>query len=218
MEDFADVETRVDSLETLLGNFIVQTQTSLMRLSREMIAFKDEMKEFKNEMKDFKDEMKDFKNETRQAHREMNQEWGNLARKMGTIVEDIIVPAVRPVIQKYFGEDVLHLSVNVRKMIKSLNLKGEFDVIAAGETRVFLIEVKSRPKEQYLDDFMENAKKFRKLFPEYDAMPLVPIFGSIRFEEDFIPLATQRGIYILAYREWDYMDILNFDALSKEGR
>jgi len=87
-------------------------------------------------------------------------------------------------------------------------------VLAAGETRFFLIEVKSTPKEAYLDDFIENIDKFKKLFPEYADMPLVPIFGSIRFEESFIPLATQRGIYLLAYREWDYMDILNFDQIS----
>ena len=65
----------------------------------EMKDFKDEMKDFKDEMKDFKDEMKDemkdfkgemksFKEESRQANREMNRRWGELANKMGTLVEE----------------------------------------------------------------------------------------------------------------------------------
>ena len=48
-------------------------------------------------------------------------------------------------------------------------------------------------------------------------MPLVPILGSIRLEEDFISLATEKDIYLLAYREWDYMDILNFDQIAGKG-
>ena len=207
MQDHAALDERFDSLEALLGEFIVHTRVSLNTLSREMISFKDEMRK----------EMKDFKNENDRMHKNMNQEWGNLARKMGTIVEDIIAPAVRPVVSKYFKEDVVYMAVNVRKHIKSLGLKGEFDVVAVGEHRVFLIEVKSTPREPYLDDFLENAKKFRKMFPEYADMPLTLILGAIRFEEDFIPLATKRNIYLLAYREWDYMDILNFEEVSESG-
>jgi len=256
MSEKQALEYRVDTLEALLGEFIVHTRVAIKSLSNETISlskemkdfkdnvngfvgemkdfkdemkdfkdemkdfkdemkdFKDEMKDFKDEMKDFKDEMKDFKVESQMNRREMNRQWGDLARKMGTIVEDIIAPAVRPVIRKYFEEDVVYFAVNVKKHRKDLGLKGEFDVLAAGETRFFLIEVKSTPKEAYLDDFIENIDKFKKLFPEYADMPLVPIFGSIRFEESFIPLATQRGIYLLAYREWDYMDILNFDQIS----
>lgn len=214
MQDHAALEERFDSLEALLGEFIVHTRVSLNTLSREMISFKDEMRK---EMKDFKDEMKNYKNENDRIHKKMNQDWGNLARKMGTVVEDIIAPAVRSAVLKYFDEEVVYMALNVRKKIKSLGLKGEFDVVAVGEHRVFLIEVKSTPREPYLDDFLENAKKFRKMFPEYADMPLTLILGAIRFEEDFIPLATKRNIYLLAYREWDYMDILNFEEISESG-
>ena len=203
MPENSALEDRMDTLEAVLGEFIVHTQTALGKLAREMISFKNEMK--------------DFKDQSQRNHRQINQEWGNLARKMGTIVEDIIAPAVRPAVKKYFGEDVVYFAVNARKMVKSLDLAGEFDVVAVGEKRVFLVEVKSMPKEQYLDDFLNNVGKFRKLFPEYAAMPLIPIFGSLRFEDPFIPLATARGIYLLAYREWDYMDILNFDEIPPEA-
>ena len=210
MPENAAFENRMDTLDAVLGQLIVHTQTALGKLSREMISFKNEMRDFKNEMKDFKDQ-------SQRNHRQINQEWGNLARKMGTIVEDIIAPAVRPAVKKYFGEDVVYFAVNARKMVKSLDLAGEFDVVAVGEKRVFLVEVKSTPKEQYLDDFLDNVGKFRKLFPEYAAMPLIPVFGSLRFEDSFIPLATARGIYLIAYREWDYMDILNFDEIPRQA-
>lgn len=214
MEAEAALEYRVDSLESILGQFIVQTRMGFDRVNRDISALSREMKDFKEEMKAFKEEMKAFKDETRNIQKKHNEEWGNLARKMGTIVEDIIVPAIRPVLSKYFQEEITYLAVNVRKSMKSINLKGEFDAIALGEKHVFLVEVKSTPRKQHLEEFATNIGRFRKLFPEYADFPLIPIFGSIRFEDDFIPKATKKGFYLMAYREWEYMDILNFEELA----
>ncbi|GEM_PF-3847537 len=41
------------------------------------------------------------------------------------------------------------------------------------------------------------------------------IFVSLYIDEKFVDLLTEAGIYAMAYREWEYMDILNFDELSR---
>jgi len=263
MPEQAMVEERIDRLEALLGQFIVQTNTSLNRLSREMLAFKDEMLEFKDEMRGFKNEMLAFKNEMRgfkdgvstfkdgvstfkdgvstfkdemlafkngvnvfkdetrrfeeraeRENRKMNKRWGELANKMGTLVKDIVAPAVRPVMEKYFGEEIADIAVNVRRHRKAQDLRGEYDVIAASESYVFVVEAKSNSSnEEYLSDFLTNLEKFPKLFPEWADRRLVPVFASLRFEAPMIRLATSRNVYVMAYREWDYMDLLNFDEV-----
>ena len=184
----------------------------------EMKDFKDEMKEFKDEMKEFKDEMKDFKDEARQDRKTMNKQWGELANKMGTLVEDLIAPAVRPVLKKYFGEAVIpDFMLRVQRHVKRTGEKGEFDVIAVGEQAVSLVEAKSRPDRQSLLEYKERTvPRFRKLFPEYKKRPLVPIFASLSFSDELIELATKESVYLLAYREWEYMDILNFEAVQKQ--
>ena len=53
------------------------------------------------------------------------------------------------------------------------------------------------------------------LYPEYNEYKLVPILGSLRIEDDILNYLTKNGIYAMAYREWDYMDILNFEELNK---
>jgi hypothetical protein len=68
------VEERVERLESLLGQFIVNTDVALRRLETSLEAFKDEMRAFKDEV-----------NEDRKR---MNKMWGELANKMGTLVED----------------------------------------------------------------------------------------------------------------------------------
>ncbi|MGC8890571.1 MAG: hypothetical protein ACP5PC_07735, partial [bacterium] len=100
------VAQRVDRLEQVMIELAEQskiTQRELARLSSEMLEFKKEMREFKDEMRAFKDEMREFKDEMRVFKDEMNKRWGELANKMGTLVEDIFFPSFEIVLKKYFN-------------------------------------------------------------------------------------------------------------------
>ncbi|MBK8703890.1 MAG: hypothetical protein IPN33_09865 [Saprospiraceae bacterium] len=216
----ANIEKRVINLEQVFADFMVSQDRNLTRLETEMRDFKDEMKDFKDEMRDFKDEMRDFKvfvekdiAESKEERRQMTRQWGDLANKLGTVVEDIVFPASRPVLEKYFGESIPFIFIHAVKKVKSMRIEGEYDVVAVSDKRVFIIEVKTTPRAKYLQEFESNLVKFRKLFPEYNHLGLIPIFAGLRFEKPFIDKATAKGIYVMAYREWDYMDILNFDNL-----
>ena len=96
------IDFKVDSLESILGTFIVSTNTALLRLEREM-------REFKNEMREFKDE-------SERNRKRMDKHWGKLANKLGTIVEDIVAPNVPRIAKEFFGiEDIDLFAVRVRK-------------------------------------------------------------------------------------------------------
>ena len=169
------LEDRVDHLSALLGEFIVSTNAMLIRAERvqeefkkEMKVFKDEMKDFKNEMKDFKNEMKDFKNEmsdfkdemkdfkddTESDRRRMNKQWGELANKMGTIVEDIVAPNIPRIAEEYFHINTIDFfAVRIKKRHAiDKSLLREFDVIAVSEKYFLLDETKSTPKIDYIND------------------------------------------------------------------
>jgi len=220
MKDFkAEMKAARERSDEEMKEFKDEMKAARERSNGEMKEFKAEMKAAREhsdeEMKEFKDEMKEFKIEMRNDHKEMNKKWGDLANKMGTLVEDIIAPAFRPVVEKYFGEEITFMGVNVNKKVKSLNLSGEFDVVGVSASYVFVVDTKSRPNKTYLTDFQKQLISFGKLFPEYGHLKLIPIFASLRFEKAFIVEASKRKIYLLAYREWDYMDFLNFEAVSK---
>lgn len=212
---YPEVEERVSTLELVLQDFIRQTNHALMNNNRNLDRMERDTRELKREMAEFKQEMAGFKAEMREDRKKMNQEWGALANKMGTLVEDIIAPAVRPVMEQYFKEEVTYRAVNVRKFDKAQNLRGEFDVVAASASFVFLVETKISPNREKLLEFKQKTiPTFRQLFPEFSGARLIPVFSSLRFDDEFLPLATAEGIYLMAYREWEYMDILNFEALN----
>ncbi len=232
MQDTA-VERRVDRLEEAMMELVYQsrkTEMEIERLAQEMKKFKQEMEKFKEEaekdrkalreeMEKFKDEMSKFKQnmeeERRLANREWNKRWGELANKLGTIVEDIISPAIAPVIRKYFHCEPEQVSIRIKKRKK--DLKDEFDAIAICEDKVFLFEVKATPKPEYVLEFVnQKVERFKKLFPELLEKRLILIFASLRLEKDIINLLTKHKIFGMAYREWEYMDILNFDEVIKQ--
>lgn len=203
---------KVERLESLLGHFIVHTDTIMTRLERDIKSLRDEMSAFKNEMLAFKNEMLGFKDEARADRREMNKKWGELANKMGTIDEDLIAPAVRPVLSKYFDCEPGIRTIRYKKRVNGKEF--EVDVLVVCENKVFMIEVKSSPRTEYVEQILDKSGLFREFCPEYNDKELIPIFAGVVFDENVIQHATQKGLYVMAYREWDYVDILNFDEIK----
>lgn len=223
------LEERVDTLESLLGQFIIHTDVALRRLEAEMKVLKDEMIEFKNEMAEFKNEMREFKNEMAEFKNEMlaykNQsleerkmayrQWGELANKMGTIVEDMVIPNISGIAKKYFGckEFDFFASRIKKKNSKDRSKHREFDVIAIFDDKVIVNETKSTPRITYIDDFCAVLKEFYDYFPEYKGKEIIPIFSSLYLSDDVISYLTKNKIYAMAIKE-ETMDILNFEEVS----
>ena len=98
-------------LESLLGQFIVNTDVALRRLEASLEAFKEEMNE---------------------DRKRMYKMWGELANKMGKLVEDIVAPNIPRIAKEYFGaEELDFLGVRISKRNeKDRSKMREFDVIA----------------------------------------------------------------------------------------
>jgi predicted RNase H-like nuclease (RuvC/YqgF family) len=180
----------------------------------EMKDFKDEMRVFKDEMKDFKDEMSDFKRNMEADRKEINKQWAYLAKKMGTLDEDLVAPAVRPVLAKYF--DCEPLSRSIRNLRRIDGDTFEIDVLASCKDRVFMIEVKSSPKTDHIEEILEKATLFKRFFPEYENKEVIPIFAGITFPENVVKYATRKDLYVMEYKEWEYMDIINFEEVKSK--
>ena len=222
------VEEQVDRLEELIMKIAYEhlnTEMELQKLAKnvnrfqlEMHEFKDEMKDFKDEMKDFKDEMKDFKEESRAEQKAMNKRWGELANKLGTVVEDIVAPNTRRIAREYFDcpeLDFFAVRVDKRKP-DDPSARREFDVVAVAGDLVFLNETKSTVRESYVREFIEfvNNKAFFDYFPEYAGKRLIPLFASLSVPDDKVKMLSKAGIYVMAMTDTT-MDLVNYGDVAK---
>ena len=183
-------EKRVSRLERALENFITSVRDSQMRTEAEL-------REFKDEMRDFKDEMKDYKEENKQQIREMNIKWGEMARKLGTITEDLVAPSIPRIIKEEYGLEVTDLMVRRKKRLMEGGSK-EYDAIAVAGEYVFVDETKITLDSEDVKDFIEDIQGFRDFFPEYEKNKVVGILAGLYVDEGVIKYAEKAGFLVLA--------------------
>jgi len=204
-----EIEERIESLETLLGRFILHTDMSFNRLSKEIDRLSKEIDRLSKEME------KD-RQEARQQRIEMNKRWGEIANKMGTLVEDMVAPNIMGIAKKYFKckefEDFMLR--RKKRHSKDRTKRREFDILAVCDNLVIINETKSTPRINYIDDFVMALKEFFDYFPEYEGKKLIPVFASLYLEKDVINYLTKNNIYAMAIKE-DTMDLLNFEDIKK---
>ena len=191
-----EIEERVDRLETLLGQFIVQTNASFNRTNRAVEQLGVEMKEFKEEMRVFKDEMTDFKDWQKEQTLQMNKQWGDLANKMGTMVEDLVFPSISKIVSEKYNLTLAWIMVRVSKKLKDGRIK-EFDLIAISEEFVFLNSTKSTLDSEDVKDFVKEIGSFWDFFPEYRSKKLIGLLASLYVDQSVIAYAERKGFLVL---------------------
>jgi len=210
----AAVIERVDRLEQALQEFVTNVgiefnklYNSQMRTEAEMRTFKNEMATFKDEMAEFKNEMATFKDENRAQNREMNRKWGDMANKLGTIVEDLVAPSLPRIIDEACGEMVMDLMIRRKRRLADGRVR-EFDALAITDGSVFLNSTKATLRSRDVDQFVDEISAFRTFFPEYDPLPLVGILASLSVEASVLTYAEKQGFLVLAIGD-QLMDVQN---------
>ena len=221
------LEQRTDRLESILASFMERTDSSIERLERAIERMeqegardreaaardREESARFRAEMARDREEMKQQADRER---REMNKRWGELANKMGTVVEDIVAPSIQRLARavfdcgepQYFGTRVSLSRGDDRSR------RREFDALYVGTRAVLLNETKSSPRASDARRFAEflESGEFARYFPQYRELPIVAAFSSLSIPDDMVTWLTRRGIYAIAMGD-EAMQVLNLDAV-----
>ena len=228
------VEGRVANLETILARFMARTDESIAR-TNESVARTDEsiarlerivehyVQEGAREREEAAHERErertiaaQDREEAARERREMNKRWGELANKMGTVVEDIVAPSVRRLAREVFdcGDLVRFTTRQTVTRSDDRSRTREFDALYVGTRAVLLNETKSSPRSEDARAFVEFLRngEFALYFPEYGKLPIVPAFSSLSIPEDLVTYLTRHGIYAVAMGD-EAMQVLNLQAV-----
>ncbi|NUO07565.1 MAG: hypothetical protein HUU08_02630 [Candidatus Brocadia sp.] len=177
------VEEKVDRLERALEEFVTNVGIEFNKLYNSQMRTEAELRDFKNEM--------------RQQTREMNIKWGEMARKMGTITEDLVSPSIPGIIREEFGIEVEFLGIRMKKRLQDGRVK-EYDAVAVAGEFVFVDDTKSTLDSDDVKDFIKAIQGFRDFFPEYKGKKIVGILASLFVDESVIRYAEKSGFFVLA--------------------
>lgn len=217
----AVVAERVDRLEAALADFTtsvgiefnklynvqIQTQKGLQRLQDEMAKFKDEMAEFKDEMHRFKDEVRADQEASRRERIEMNRKWGDLANKLGTMVEDLVYPSLARIVKERFGQEPRDLVVRFKRRLSD-GRREEIDALAVTDELILLNSTKATLRSADVDGFVEQIERFREFFPEYASLPVVGLLATLSVDDSVLRYAERSGFLVAAVGE-EVMELKN---------
>ena len=219
------LEDRTDRLELLLERFMAEAARDREEAARYRAEEARAREEDREEAARYREEEARAREEARaeaaRDRKEMNRRWGELANKMGTVVQDIVAPSLRRIARDELGcGDERSFSVTMSRVRSDdRHSRREFDALYVGRRAVLLNETKSTALSEYAKKFVEFLKsgEFGLYFPEYRELPLVAVFSSLRLPDDVITYLTRNGIYAVSMGE-ETMQVRNRDAVSARKR
>ncbi len=210
------VEERVDNLETILARFMANTDESISRTNESVARTEESIARLERIVERQAQEGARHREEAARERREMNKRWGELANKMGTVVEDIVAPSIRRLAREVFacGDLVRFTTRQTVTRSDDRSRTREFDALYVGTRAVLLNETKSSPRSEDARAFVEFLRngEFALYFPEYGKLPIVPAFSSLSIPEEMVTYLTRRGIYAVAMGD-EAMQVLNLEAV-----
>ena len=225
------VEARTDRLESILAAFMAHTDEAIGRLeriierreqegAREREEAAREREKAAREREEAAREREEMREQAARERKEMNVRWGELANKMGTIVEDIVAPSIRRLAREVFdcGDLRYFATRTVRTRSDDPSREREFDALYVGTQAVLLNETKASARPEYARAFVEflDSGQFARYVPEYRELPIVPVFSSLSIPADVVTYLTRRGIYAVAMGD-DAMQVLNLGEVRRRS-
>ncbi len=179
----SEVEERVDQLEGIVQEFVTAVGIEFNKLYNAQMRTEAELRAFKDE--------------AREQNRERNRQWGQMANKLGTIVEDLVAPSLPRLIEGKFGKPVLDLMIRRKRRLADGRVR-EFDALALTSELLFLNSTKSTLRQADVDGFPGEIAAFREFFPEYAQLPLIGVLAALGVEEGLLHYAEKQGFMVLA--------------------
>ncbi|MBF0204103.1 MAG: hypothetical protein HQK67_07245 [Desulfamplus sp.] len=155
-----DTENLKVSLDQTISEMKQDTENLKVSLDKTIDEMKQDTENLKVSLDKTIDEMKQdtakMKQNTEKMKKEMNKKWGDLANKMGTVVEDIVAPNIPEIARKYFGVEAFDdfaIRYNRKNRVDSSKIK-EFDIIFVSKDIFIVNETKATARETYVDEFV----------------------------------------------------------------
>ncbi|MGA7979405.1 MAG: hypothetical protein WCA32_04165 [Chromatiaceae bacterium] len=158
------------------------------------------------------DEMREFKDESRRDRQRMNKQWGDIANRLGTLVEDIVAPNLPRVAAELFSCEIPDLFA-VRLVRRFDGETREYDAMIVCPRVVLINETKSRLLDIHVDAILDKLAELPRVFPEYADKQPIGILASLSPDEGVVRRATCKGVLVMGMGD-ETMEVLNPNALE----
>ena len=143
----------------------------------------------------------------KQTERLLRQQVGDLTRRLGEFVEEMVKPAAVRLFRER-GIDVHRIVRHLEATDEQLKLSMEIDLFVTNQEACVLIEVKSNLSIDDVNEHLERMEKFKLLFPEYVNKKTFGAVAGMVISENVAKYAYRKGFFVIGQAD-DSVRILN---------
>ena len=140
-------------------------------------------------------ELKELGKQTDHQLKELGKQIGGLGEKFGSFTEGLALPSMTRILQDRFGMEVITPSVRARKGGEHM----EIDVLAYANSSIneaYVVEVKSHPRQEAIDQLRKILKRFRLFFPEHKDKKVYGILAGADYSEKVRGKTLAAGFHV----------------------
>jgi len=145
--------------------------------------------------------------ETDRQLKELGKQIGGLGSKFGGFTEGMAFPSMHKILTERFKMEVVGQRVESRKN----GVVFEVDVLAYSNREikeVYLVEVKSKLREDHLQEMLRDLNKFPHFFPEHKDKALYGIIAAVDVSEQIKQKVLKAGLYLALIKD----DVFSLDV------
>ena len=127
--------------------------------------------------------------------KELGKQIGGLGEKFGSFTEGLALPSMERILQQHFNMEVISPSVRVSKFGEHI----EIDVLSYANSAInqaYIVEVKSHPKEESIEQLTSLLKRFRVFFPEHKDKTIYGILAGVDWTTHIKERALASGFHV----------------------
>lgn len=159
------------------------------------------------EFRAFCEEMRLDREESRRERREMNRKWGDLANRLGTLVEDLVFPSLPRVLRETLGQDFDSIYARVWHRLPDGRSK-EFDAYALSAGLAVVNSTKATLRSSEVDRMPDEIAAFREFVPAQAHLPVVGVLSTLALDPSVLNYAERMGFLVLSVGE-QLMEVKN---------
>ena len=140
-----------------------------------------------------------FKATDRQL-KELGKQIGGLANKFGGFTEGMAFPSMKRILRERFNMEYVFPHAEAKKNGENM----ELDVLSYSNEKireVYIVEVKSRLKEEHIQELLRDLKRFPRFFPEHKDKALYGIMAAVDVSDQMKKRVLDNGLYLAMIRD-----------------
>ncbi len=129
------------------------------------------------------------------SQKRTDKQLGELGNRFGGFTEGMALPSIRDILYEKFEVDAVVTDARARRNGHSLQI----DVVGItnGEVNeVYLVEIKSRLREESLQQILKHLRSFVTFFPEHRGKTLYGLLAAVDVPEELEKRVLSQGIYL----------------------